>query len=94
MRAGIRGFIEVNNSVFEVLLERSLEGRVTSGNGGVVRGEHIHLMVVFEQERPLFRPDPSPLLRWFDHVLILNDLLLNSCLLLCQSFLFFVATHC
>jgi hypothetical protein len=92
--AGIGGFVEVDNSILEVLLEGSLEGRVAGGNWGVVRGEHIHLMVVFEQQRPLLRPDPRALLRRPYHVLLVDDLFLDWSLLLCQSFLFFVATHC
>jgi hypothetical protein len=92
--AGIGGLVEVDDSVFEVFLDGPLEGGVSGGDGGVVRGEDIHEMVVFEQQWPLLRPNARALLGWPDHVLLLHDLFVHLSLLLRQSFLFFIRAHC
>jgi hypothetical protein len=53
MGTGVRGFVEVDNTVLKVLLERSLQWSIASWNGRIMRRENIHLMIVFEEKRPL-----------------------------------------
>lgn len=94
MRAGVGGLVEDDDSVLEIFLECSLERGGPSGNGRVVSGEDVHLVIIFEQQRPLLRLDLRALLRWFNHMLLLNEFLLDYRLLLHQLSLFFVRTHC
>eukprot|EP00983_Pelagomonas_calceolata_P041269 1137998-Pelagomonas_calceolata.AAC.8 len=53
MRGGVGGLVQVHTAVGHVLLERTLEGRIAGGDGGVVPGTHIQLVIVLEQEGPL-----------------------------------------
>lgn len=82
MRAGVGGLVEDDDSVLEIFLECSLERGGSSGNGRVVSGEDVHLVIIFEQQRPLLRLDLRALLRWFNHMLLLNEFLLDYRLLL------------
>ena len=94
MRAGIGWLVEVDDTVFKVFLKGSLERGVSGRYGGIVRGEDIHEMIVFEQQWPLLRPDARPFLGRPDHVLLLHHLFVHLSLLLHESFLFFIRTHC
>lgn len=53
MGTGIGRFIQVDDTVFEIIFERSLKGGGSSRNGGIVSGEDIHLVVIFEEEGPI-----------------------------------------
>lgn len=53
MRRWVGGLVEINDTVPDVLSERSLERRVTGGKRGVVSGSNIEAVVVFEEDRPL-----------------------------------------
>jgi hypothetical protein len=88
--AGVGGLVHVDDSVLEVLLEGALERSVAGGDGRVVRGEHIHFVVVLQQQGPLFRLYFRAFLRRFNNVLLFNDLFVDLRLLLNQSFLFFI----
>ena len=44
---------QVDDTVFEIIFERSLKGGGSSRNGGIVSGEDIHLVVIFEEEGPI-----------------------------------------
>mmetsp|Transcript_10808 Transcript_10808/g.17906 ORF Transcript_10808/g.17906 Transcript_10808/m.17906 type:complete len:230 (-) Transcript_10808:152-841(-) len=53
VRRRIGGFVEVNDSVTQMLIERSGQRRRTRRKWCVVGGTHMKFMVVLEQKRPL-----------------------------------------
>lgn len=93
MGTGVGGFVEVDDSVFEILLEGPLEGGGACGDGGVVGGEDIHEMVVAEEERPILRLDAGPLFAGTHHELLLGGRLLHLHLSLDELLLLFVLLH-
>ena len=53
MRARITRLIKVDDTVLQVLLERSLERAVSSRDGRVVTTPHMQFIVCLEQQRPV-----------------------------------------
>ena len=53
MRRRVNGFIKVENTILDILIERALDRRVTGGKRSVVSGSHVEAVVVFEEDRPL-----------------------------------------
>ena len=55
MRTWVGRLIEVHDSILKILLERPFQRDRASRNGSIVFGEDIHLMIVFQKERPVAR---------------------------------------
>mmetsp|Transcript_19054 Transcript_19054/g.36388 ORF Transcript_19054/g.36388 Transcript_19054/m.36388 type:complete len:229 (-) Transcript_19054:26-712(-) len=99
--AGVGGFVQVDASVTNVLLERPLEWVVAHGDGGVVPGAHDELVIVLEKKRPLGRVESRRPALWFDHEVAGRLLLPNHFiavlvavfLLLLLLLLFFLFSH-
>jgi hypothetical protein len=88
MGAGIGRLIQIDDTIFKVILERSFERSGPGRNGGVVVGEYIHLVIVFQEEGPIFGLDGGWLIRRLndelivDHFLFCHDLFFLQLLLL------------
>jgi ABC-type cobalamin transport system permease subunit len=93
MGTGIGGLIQVDDTVFQVLFERPLERSGSSGNGGIVSGEDIHLVIIFEEEGPILRLDGWALIGGFDNILILFEFFFCSHFFFDQLFLLLVLGH-
>jgi hypothetical protein len=93
MGTGVRGFVKIDDSVFEILLEGSFEGSGSCGDGRVVGGEDIHEMVVAEKERPILRLDAGPFFAGTHHKLLRGRRLLYLHLSLDELLLLFVLLH-
>eukprot|EP00964_Phaeocystis_antarctica_P140471 scaffold105341_cov63-Phaeocystis_antarctica.AAC.1 len=66
VRGGVGWLVEVAHAVLEVLVQRPLERRVAVGDGRVVAGAHVQLVVVLQEQRPLRRVERRRRLR-LDH---------------------------
>lgn len=73
MGTGIGWLIQVNDTVFKIILERSFKGSGSCGNGSVVVSEHIHLVIVFEEQGPIFGLDSAWLIRGLNNELVLDN---------------------
>lgn len=93
MRAGVGWLIQIDDTVFKVIFKRSLKRGGSSRNGGVVSSEDIHLMIIFEEERPILRLDGWALIRGFDNILVLLDFFFCSHFFFNQLFLFLILGH-
>lgn len=91
MGAGIGRLIKIDDTVFKIVLKRSFEGSRSSRDGSVVVGEYIHLVIVFQQQRPILGLDAGRLIRRLNNELLFNDLLLNLEILFLQFF--FILRH-
>lgn len=52
VRRGIRGFVEIDDTVFQVLSQRPLQRRVARRERRVVTGSYVEAAVVLQQQRP------------------------------------------
>ena len=59
-------FIQIDDSVLEILFEVPFERCRTCGYWCVMCGEDVHFMVIFEEQRPLFCLDVRSFLSGFD----------------------------
>lgn len=48
---GVRGLVQIDDTVSDVIFDVALEGRATAGNGGVVTGTNVKLVVVLQDTR-------------------------------------------
>ena len=94
MGAGVGWLVHVDDTVFQVILEWPFEGSGAGGDGGVVVGQYVHLVIVFQEEGPFFGLDGSRLLGGFDDVLIILAFFLDDALLLGQLLLTLFLGHC
>jgi hypothetical protein len=83
MRARVRRLIQVDASVLQIILQRSLQGSRACRDGGVVVSENVHFMVVFEEEGPFGAVKGGILVGGFDGERLLGvnlffDLFLND----------------
>jgi len=53
MGGRVDGFVEVEDTAFEVLDKGAFEGRIAGGDRSVVIGVRVEVIVVFEKDRPL-----------------------------------------
>ena len=85
VRRRVGRLVQVDHAILEVFLERPLERRVPVGDGRVVAGAHVELVIVLEQQRPLGGVERRRRLR-LDHKVdrILRRLVLLL-LLICEA---------
>lgn len=68
VRRRVRGFIKIDDTVPDILLKRTLEGRVTGADWSVVTGTDVEAVVVLEEDGPLRSVDGGSETLWLDHV--------------------------
>lgn len=68
--AGVRGLVEVDHAVFQVLFQGTLQWRGARRDRRVVAGQDVHRLVVLEQERPVGGVRQRTRRGWFDYVLL------------------------
>jgi hypothetical protein len=52
VRRRVRGFVQINDSVRDVIFQLSGQWRRATGDGGIVRRPHEQLVIVSQQQRP------------------------------------------
>ena len=68
VRGRVRGLVEVDDTVADVVYERTLERGVAGGDGSVVTGTDVEAVVVLEEEGPLGCVDGGGEALGLDHV--------------------------
>lgn len=93
MRTWIRRFVKVNYTILEVLFKRPFERCGSCRDGSVMSGQDVHLVVIFEEQGPIFWLDSWSLIRRFDDELVLGSFFLCSHLFFYQLFLLSILWH-
>lgn len=52
MTRGVGGLVQIDHTIREMCLERSGQGRRPGGDGGIMRGTDVKLIIIAKEERP------------------------------------------